>query len=66
MSYFTTIQEIQEALMADEIALAEERVRMAQAEVDAINEKLMALRASGDATREQIEYLREPIRRNLF
>ncbi|RLI38171.1 hypothetical protein DRO64_11905, partial [Candidatus Bathyarchaeota archaeon] len=61
MSYFTTIQEIQEALMADEIALAEERVRMAQAEVDAINEKLMALRASGDATREQIEYLREQL-----
>jgi len=54
MSYFTTIQEIQEALMADEIAMTEEHLRQ-------LEEKLQKLRESKAATEEQINAVKEEI-----
>ena len=54
MSYFTTIQEIQEALMADEIAATEEHLRQ-------LEEKLEKLRESKTATEEQIEAVKREI-----
>ena len=54
MSYFTTIQEIQEALMADEIAATEEHLRQ-------LEEKLKKLRESKTATEEQIQAVQAEI-----
>ncbi|RLI45699.1 hypothetical protein DRO64_02105 [Candidatus Bathyarchaeota archaeon] len=54
MSYFTTIQEIQEALMADEIAMTEEHLRQ-------LEEKLQKLRESKTATEEQIQAVQAEI-----
>ncbi|RLI43984.1 hypothetical protein DRO64_04780, partial [Candidatus Bathyarchaeota archaeon] len=54
MEYFTTIQEIQEALMADEIMMTEQHLQQ-------LEEKLQKLRESKTATEEQIEAVKQEI-----
>ena len=54
MEYFMTIQEIQEALMADEIMMTEQHLQQ-------LEEKLQKLRESKTATEEQIEAVKQEI-----